>query len=636
MIAELVVEQVVSPMFEGMTFGAVGAYELWIGSARGELDPADALNAGIVNLERAPRNARGRVEYSVDLQMLKPVHMERGNGRLVYDVLNRGGKRATGPHINGGPLLNDPRLAAHAGTGFLMRRGYTIVWSGWQGNVEPGEGRMLARLPFATDGERPIAKDVREEFIDDSGADPFVGTLTYPAADLELAKSQLTVRQRQHDARCSPPDLAWRYLSPKRVEVQRPQGFDAGAIYAFFYPAKDPTVMGIGFASVRDVVAFLRYEAADARGTANPLAVGGSSAIEKAIGVGFSQSGRFLRDFAYQGFNQDERRRQVFDGIIPVIAGSRKTNVNHEFAKAGNFSRQHETHFTRGDQFPFSYATTTDPLTGKTDGLLETCRQNGTCPKVFHLDTDTEFWQARSSLVVFDGERHLQQPENVRLYLATGCQHSPHGKPPAGLTQFPNNPLPYAPFMRALIAAMDAWISEGMAPPASRFPSVVDGTLASPAKEHYGIPDIPGLAYAATLNTVRVTDYEALPPREGPHYPVLVNRCDADGNGMAGIRHPLLEAPLATHLGWNLRTPGHAEGDLAETWGSRFPFARTKAERLAARDPRLSLEERYPCAEAYLGRVEEACIRLVRERLLLAEDGERILAEARANGPVPR
>ena len=386
-----------SPVFGGAQFGDAGAYERLHGIMHGELDPTHPLNAGIVNLAKAPRNARGYVEYQSDFRILKPLDLARGNGCLVYDVPNRGNQPIM-PRLNGAPEGGHPQTA---GNGFLMRRGFTLVWSGWQGDVQPGNDRLVAHFPTPTE---PITGMVREEFIaeatgllgdnniQDVSEHCFIGTLVYPVAD--PAGATLTVRERERDPRVTPPGMTWRLIDERHVEITRPTvpGFDRGAIFEFIYRARGPMVMGIGFAAIRDLVAYLRH-AED-----SPLRQG----IRHALGFGISQSGRVLRDMVHYGFNQDLARRPVFDGILPVVAGSRRTCINWEFAQTGRYSRQHEDHSYGDDQFPFSYPTLSDPISGRTGGILQAARDAGVCPKVLHLDTESDVWQARASLVATD------------------------------------------------------------------------------------------------------------------------------------------------------------------------------------------------------------------------------------------
>ncbi len=629
--------EVESPTFEGREFGKVGPYEKLIARATLEVDPIDEYNAGIVDLALAPKNAAGRVEFVAEVAILKPVDLAKGNGRIFYEVLNRGRKISLGL-MNDAPRTNNPTTAADAGNGFLMRDGYTVVWSGWQGDAPPGEGRMRLSVPVLAG----IEGTNRDEFIFDNTFNPYVASLSYPSADLDPSRATLTVRQNETDPRVTPADLSFSYFvlhraglwtaSPNQILIHRPSGFDAGAVYELIYPARDPIVMGLAFASIRDIVSFLRRDKADRAGNPNPLASGGVPAIRYAYALGISQSGRFLRDFLYQGFNEDEGGRMVFDGLIPDVAGARKTHTNFRFAQPGRFSRQHEDHLQPGDQFPFTYGVLTDSLTGKRDGILARCLESQNCPKVMHKDTATEFWQARSSLVVTDTTgADIDLPSNVRAYLMASAPHSNliDAVPgPTRICQQLSNPLHAGGPTRALLRALDLWVSEGVEPPDSRFPSRADGTLVPPDGASVGFPSIPNVTYNGLVNGLRVVDYTVQPPKEGAAYPVFVLRVDADGNDVAGIRMPAVEVPLATYLGWNPRRAGFAEGALYDVTGSYIPLAATRAERLASGDPRLSIEERYPTHEAYVSQVSRAANRLVEERLLLEEDAKQIIEEA--------
>ena len=623
-----------SPVFGGAEFAGVGNYERLHGTMFGELDPTHRLNASIVNLDKAARNPRGHVEYQGDFRILKPLDLDRGDGCLVYDVPNRGNQPIMA-RLNGAPDGGHPQ---HAGNGFLMRRGFTVVWSGWQGDVPPGADRLTAHFPTIPG----ITGMVREEFIAEAtgllgdsniqelSEDRFVGTLVYPVAD--AAGATLTAREREADPRATPPGLAWRLIDDRHVEITRPTapGFDRGAIYEFVYRAQDPIVMGIGFAAIRDMVSFLRYGTKD-----NPLAPQERPCIRRALGFGISQSGRVLRDLVYLGFNQDLAGRQVFDGILPVVAGSRRTCINWQFAQAGRYSRQHEDHSYGDDQFPFSYPTLSDPISGRSGGILQRARDANVCPKVLHLDTESDLWQARSSLIVTDTSgTDIAMPDEVRVYTVSGVSHAPFRPLSKPVMQLPGNRLGYGAFMRALLVALFEWVEHGVAPPASRFPSRADATLVSLAEARSTFPKLPQVNFPKVLNELRLRDHSVEPPIESLAYPVFVQATDTDGNALGGFRHPMVDAPLATHTGWSLGASGYGEGDLFTIQGSMIPFATTEAERQRAGDPRPSVEARYASRDVWAARLAAATDRLVAERLLLPEDGDRLLAAARESWDV--
>jgi len=629
--AELVsfdIVEIESPYFTGRSFGTVGQYEMITAKATFAVDPDHKLNAVITDIDIAPRNQDGRVEAIADVAILRPIDVTKGNGRLFYEVLNRGDKISL-------ILMNDAPWEGYynplaAGNGYLMNEGYTVVWSGWQGDMPSGENRMGLQVPIVEN----VVGMVRDEFIFNHNYDPFVATLSYPATSLDADKAELTVRARQTHARVTPEDLTFDYFvaeragiapyTDKQIVIHRPHGFDANAIYEFTYEARNPSVMGLAFATVRDLVSFLKNSPEDRAGNPNPLFHNHRPTINYTYGLGISQSGRFVRDYLYQGFNQDELGRMVFDGLMPDVAGSRKTWTNFRFAQPGRYSREHEAHLQPGDQFPFTYGVMEDPLTGKTDGILKKCIESDTCPKVFHTDTATEFWQARASLVVTDTNGNdIVLPDNVRAYYMAGTPHSEiFGTQPytVGSCQSLSNVLQNGGPMRALLHALDLWVREGVEPPDSEFPSIADGTLVNVDQKSVGFPVIPDVHFPGVINRLRVTDYAKVPPQEGAIYPIFVPKVDRDGNEIAGIRLPDVSVPIATYTGWNIRTSGTSAGSLCSVVGSTIPFEIQKAEQIRRGDPRASIEERYISHEAYVEKVKNAANSLFKKRLLLAED----------------
>jgi hypothetical protein len=609
------------PALEGRAFGAVGPYVEIRARATIALDPADPRNAVIADLDRAPRNAAGRVEAVADVVILRPADLARGSFTLLVEPPNRGW-RIVSQLLNDSPAAGAARLeqAGDAGNGWTFRQGMTLAWIGWQGDWTAGQG-LKVEVPRIAG----VTGTSREEFVFDNATNPATARLTYPVAD--PASVVLTVRARQEDQRQRPAGLGFRLLDGDRVEITRPPGFDAGAIYEMTYTARDPAVMGMGFAAFRDVTAFLRRDGSDA----NPMAANGRSTVTMAAALGVSQSGRFLRDYLHLGFNEDTRSRQVFDAMVPHIPGARRSFTNARWAQPGRNPSDHTDRLYPADQFPFAYAVSADPLTGARDGLLRRCRITATCPRVFQTDSEFEFWGARGSLTYTDAAgRHLDLPPEVRGFMFTGHPHYAAAEAVVArnpMCQVPINPLQAGAPMRALMVALEAWVREGVEPPASRVPMVAHGTLV-PAPAY---PAIPGLPALTSWTPAPLLDLATTPPEVIGRYPILFPRVDADGNAIGGVRLPVIEAARATYTGWNPRAAGFGEGALCTNQGGVIPFAATRAERMAAGDPRPSIEERWPDHAAYVAAVRAGAERLVAERFLLPEDAAAMVAAAEAD-----
>ena len=634
------------PFAAGHEFAVTGAYEKLIGKAYGEVDPKKHHNKNIISLKNAPLNNRGRVEYSMDMLILKPIDMQRGNQTIFYDVVNRGNQAL---RVNfGAERSNNPTTLAHAGDGFMMRQGYTLVWSGWQGDVLPVGGRLTTSFPVAKNPDgSPIKRTITTEFVfqKPSFSVPLsfdresLDVKPYPAVEESMSKARLYRRAGTHAQRELVSADEWSFArcpdgktkTASNADICLAAGFSPNFIYELTYEARDPIVMGLGFAATRDLISFLRYNAGDA----NPLIDKEMKTPRWVIGFGSSQSGRFLKDLIYQGFNQDEAGRIVFDGAIPHISASRRTFTNYEFAMPGRFSTGLEGHFIPGDEFPFTYETLTDPISKKTDGWLMRCRQQKACPKIMHWDSGTESWQGRNSLVVGDplAKKDVPIPHNVRLYYFSSTQHGPTDKPDRGMCQQLTNPLSYMETQRALIVALHAWVSKDVPPPPTRYPRISDGTLISPQQTVQGFPNVPGVRYLGRPNDLSINDGTIQPANhvKGKEYPLLVPKVDKDGNEIAGVRAVALQVPLATHAGWNLRAKGFIEDELCYLNGQYIPFAKTKEEREQTGDPRLSIEERYKDQADYVERISHAARALVEERFLLQEDAERLIADAAKN-----
>ena len=623
-------------------------YERITGSVYGALDPSDPLNAVIQDLALAPRNADGMVEYTTQFRISRPV--DGGSGILLYDVVNRGNPIADfifGPTILG--INSVPR-----------ERGYIIVWSGWQGDLLEDPNRLNIQVPVATDEGRTITGQVRTEYIVNaptstqnlsSGAFTGLTHRSYEPVSLDTAEASLTRRVREGDDRLPVDSADWAYADcssvafpgvPSSTQICLRDGFDPNYIYELVYTAKDPLVLGIGFAATRDLVSFLKHAAADDAGTPNPVA----SAVTTALLHGTSQSGRYARSLIDLGFNEDEEGRIVFEGANPHIAPGR-IPLNVRFGQPGRAYGQHEDHLFPAYESPFAWNPIRDPVAGRTSGLLDRCRRTETCPKIIWTVSSTEYWQGRASLDTADalGRHDLGLPGHVRMYLFSSSQHVGAFAPALGICQQLSNPNQYLPNLRALLVALEEWVVDGIQPPKSRIPTLRQRTLVSSERSAIGWPDIPGVKYTGLLNELTLLDFgpdfddrnisgviaEPTQVVADANYAVLVPKVDQDGNEIAGIRSTTIQAPLGTYAGWNLRRAGFAQDELCGLTGTFVPFAETEAERRASGDPRLSLEERYGDHAGYVAAVAKAAGDLLRQGFLLPEDAERAIAAAEAS-----
>lgn len=638
-----------SPTFEGRTFGTVGAYEKLRGRAYGEIDPNLPQNALITDIMLAPRNAKGMVEYAMDIYILKPITLSKGNHKLFLEVNNRGAKLFGG--LNNSRSGNDPTTAEDAGEGFLLNRGYTLVWNGWDISAAPVNNNLTITVPVATNPDgSPITGPSYEYIVFDNPAASLY-TLAYPAANLDQEKATLSVRDRLNDSPVTISPSGWEYVGERSIRLL-PAGtpFRQSAIYEFSYTAKNPLVSGLGLAATRDFVSFLRYAKADDMGNPNPLA----DDVQYTFSYTLSQPGRYLNDFQTLGFNTDEQGRRVIDGMENWLGGSSGVAINYRFGQPSRTERNRQNHLYPEAIFPFAYPALTDPYTGKTAGRLDRCRASNTCPKVFEINSSNEYWVKAASLLHTDLRGNdLPDPENVRFYLIAGTQHGTGNAGSPGICQQLQNPTNAEPVLRALFVALDEWVTKGVIPPPSQVPRLANGTavMAIPTpgsptgyvpQAALGWPTIPGVTYTGTITTRYQLDFGPLankgiltnyPPglTSRPVYPCFVSKVDRDGNELAGIRLPPVAVPIATTTGWALRRSGYGENDGCESAGQYIPLRPTKAERLAAGDTRLSLEERYQTHKNYVKAVRQSAQKLALQRLLLNEDVQQYIRAAQAS-----
>ncbi len=649
--AELIAFEILhrEPFASGKSFGATGPYEKIIGIAKFAVDPKHPRNKIIVDLENATRNKDGKVEFLSDVCILAPEDASKGNGAIFYDVNNRGRKLAL-RFFNFAAGGNDLDSKNAEGDGFLMRRGYTVVWCGWIGELLSGDHRLLMKAPIATDNGKPIRGVVRYEMVSEKavGSMPLSrrdGHGSYSPTKRGASSGVLTWRMRENDPRVVIPRAQWKLQrlpvakvkggvggTLGQIRLKLSGGFRPGYIYELVCEAEGPIVQGCGFAAVRDLISFLRHDTTKK----NPIRRDdGKPSLTRAHAFGVSQSGRFLRHLLHQGFNVDEEERVVFNGLIPHVAGGGLGFFNHRFAQPTRHNGQHEAHLYPADVFPFTYGRSTDPYSKRTSSILGGYKKDQQ-PKVMHTQSAAEYWHRAGSLVHTDplGKKDAEIPDNVRIYAFGGTQHGPASFPPSrGMADNLANPGDYRPFLRALLDALDEWVTKGEAPPPSVYPTISDKTLVDWSQESTGFPALPGVRYPQVIQAPVKLDLgpkfassgiiSIEPPKVLGKYVVLVPRCDEDGNNLGTLLPPEVAVPIATYTGWNLRRREvGAEGMLASLMGSYLEFAKTKVDRLSSGDPRKSLEERYAGYDDYDKRFRQACQKLIRSRYLLPEDAQ--------------
>ncbi len=641
----------------GKAFGPAGAYEKIVGKVFFAVDPANPHNRQIVDLDKAPRNAQGEVEFFADLYLLKPKDMSKGNGAVLIEVSNRGG-RGILSLVNG--------RESEYGDGFLMRQGYTIAWVGWEFDVADQPGRLKLSAPIAHESDgKEIHGLVRTDFTlaekrDDMPLGHILlgpdGGKSYPVDDEHSENNMLTVRDTPMAQRQAIPRTEWSFahtvegqLTPDPHYVHLNSRFTPGRIYELIYTAKNPVVVGVGLAAVRDFLSYLKYD---------PQA---TAPVKRAYGVGISQSGRFLRHFLFQDFNADEQGRQVMDGVIAHVAGAGRGSFNDLFDQPSRDAQPMSSLFFPTDIFPFTDLPEEDPQWHFQAGLLDRASRSQTVPKIFYTNTSYEYWGRAASLIhtSADGQKDAPLAANTRIYFLAGLQHFSGAFPPqktmAGnpdyTAQQRHNPNPIQWYWRALITDMNEWVKESKEPPPSTYPKIADNTLVPLAKWRF--PKIPGvntpheasLAYHLTsqvtetrlvkgkrpnsiTNEVQVVRFAA--PQVGSAFGVLVPQSDSDGNDLGGVRLPELQVPLATYTGWNLRDPSiGAPSQRVSFLGSWIPLPKTAKERKKSGDPRRSVAERYKSQEDYMSQFEQAAKKLIDQRFLLQEDLPAILERGR-------
>ncbi|HIO03702.1 MAG TPA: hypothetical protein EYN14_17405 [Alphaproteobacteria bacterium] len=631
-----------TPFAEGHQFGNSGAYERIRGRLHYAVDPYNAANGLIVDLALAPLDSQGMVPFSGDFMLLRPVEPKRGNQTLLYEVGNRGNVGMLS-FFNDAPRTNQPISLADTGNGFLFREGYTLLWSAWNWDVTDGNHRMQIDLPVATDGGDPIINRIAVEITVNvpSRCEPFAwgNSRGYPPVPKFAESGTLSVRARQTDSRHLLPRNRWSFgcvprggEAPSSTHLYLVDGFEPGLLYELIYKTRDPRIVGLGLAAIRDTMSFFRFFETDSVGIPNPL----WGATDNALVFGISQSGRVIQHMIYQALHIDEAQRMVFEGALVHVAGGGKGSFNHRFAQTTRHPSAHEDHQYPADFFPFATTLQTDPVTVEVGDVLARAKKNNAVPKIFYTNTSTEYWTRSASLLHTDtqGTVDVELDSRARSYLLAGTQHGVWAFAHRAFYENCLNPADQRPLMRALLGHLALWVGKGVLPPDNVYPRIDAGTLGTVAIWQNEFPQLPNLRLPDhNLAPPRldhgprwergIVDY--VPPKFGPSYVTLIPTPDADGVDRGGLRLPEIAAPLGTYLGWNLRRAKFGASKFIGRWsGSFVPFSVNELERIETGDPRVSLEGRYGDRSGYLEKVRDASRKLHARGFLLSEDLQRI------------
>ena len=648
---------------QGKTFGDGGSYEKISGVAYFEISPGHKRNKTIADITRTTVNEAGNVTFSADFEILRPVDPQKASGTLFLEAPAQGEKLSFGlmHDVEQNVDLNSIHETTDLGNAFLMERGHTIAWIAWQANVEKINNRMTTKFPLVLDAGQPMTGFVITEFNGRSFKEknPFTLPLSgrefiksFPAKSInkEAANASLFVMESGSLGASSTevgkgeqvPSDQWQFAycpdgwpgQPSTEYICVKNSFLKNRNYHLIYEAVESPVMGLGLATTRDFISYLKYGSKDSSSNRHPTAK-----LEQVICQGIGHGARYLRDFLYQGFNVDENNKKVCDGMSIHGAGVEKTYLNYRFSQPYRISTQHSERFIPDVNFPRQYSVRVNPFLKFPDGIL---KRPAFDPYIFHSDTSTEYWQSRASLVgASEGaSMDFSESSKVRRFLISSTEsYNRSGSfGHSGFADrqcfFPSNTIHIGPIMRALIVNLEQWITKKGEPLDSMYPRISDGTLVE--AETMFLPSVVKHNFRGALNGSGDMEFgprvkfnrgmvDSLIPQVIARHKVLVPAVDEFGHDIAGIRHPNIEVPMGTYLGWNIRTTEFGGGDLCDEYGSFLPLSMSREDAIAINDSRPALLAIYPDYAAYVIKLRKAIENLVLQRLLLEEDADLLL-----------
>lgn len=626
-----------SSFSNGEVFSGYGPFERIEGKVHFRVDANASANHSIVDLKKAA-DENGNVEFFADFSLVTPIEQDKGSGKLLVDIPNRGNRLSSVTLQKVFALTDDDRLKP--GDGFLCHQGYSYLSIGWQWDAQ-GPSALKLDAPIAKDrdrsGDKVKSADLKGQVLSklQSATDRSHLALialgqtspSYPVHDPENTNSHcLYVKSHENDRRELVPREQWCFgksvdgkCVPSENHIFLKEGFKRGLIYELCYQTKGAPIVGAGLLAIRDVASCLKF------GDDQTLRKGG---FDQVYAFGVSQTGRVLRQFLFHGLNADEKGRRVYDGMWIHIAGAQRGDFNHRFAQPTVVGSP-----SLGQRFPFAATSQQDLFSAKTQGLLDTLKQEHT-PKIVISNTSFEYWRGDASLAHIHGDKDVPEHPATRIYHIAGTHHIGgilvDGKQLSKIevtnldVAMPLNVVNASPVNRALLTILDQWVAADMLPPDSIHPRLSDATAATRdavLDQFASRKDIPMLS-TEKLQHIRYQNptpdndlgIVEVPVDEREIYPVFVSQVNEDLNEVAGIQLPDLRHPLGVHTGWNPRALGTGAEDQAALFaGFTLFFDRDR------------ILDHYPTEDNYLSHIRDDIAALVEQRFVLSQDRDWLL-----------
>lgn len=577
-----------------------------------EFDPKHNQNKIIVDLALAEKQENGKVQARSTFFLIQLADPEARKGMLI-EISNRGSK-ASLRYFNQSTSRDLPTQASAVGDGLIQRLGLSLMWVGWQPDVFVEGDNMSVQLPRAISTKGTARSDWTVETQTNKlrVAHRDAINVMYTLDKSKATEAYLTRRLSPNGLKTIIPTADWRFSE----EGDSVLGTFAPGIYELVYPTQESVVVGLGLALIRDTAEYIKQSDSEFH-------------APKTIAFGVSQTGRWLRHFLYQGFNQTESGTKAFDGMLIHTAGAGRGSFNHRFGQPSRDAHRMSAFFYPTDVFPFTGTETEHPLTKEKDGLLSHMGK-AFYPKIFYTNTGYEYWGRAAALIHSDKAKDVAPLANERIYHLASGQHFVENRQNLKKIEdidgyYQGNPLNFLLNLRALLSSLTQWVIEEKLPPPSQYPTFTSKTLVQ--FEHYSLPSIlEDLTIPVSPHTAYITDYgnewqkgviTQNPPRLLATIVPPVPAIDDYGNELGGMRHPLLKEPLASFLPWVLRRGEFAVDEMMDFRG---------AIKLLPKD---TILERYENQDTYMKKLDKVINESVADGSLLHEDKAGVREQAK-------